>query len=78
MYKAARITSATTKHIQVFPRQLRTLQTTIRMSAPQGSDSAKPGLVAAHAQYVKGQAVVSFYFQPEQASVSFLVQDLLH
>ncbi|TID21614.1 hypothetical protein E2P81_ATG04885 [Venturia nashicola] len=27
------------------------------MSAPQGSDSAKPGLVAAHAQYVKGQAV---------------------
>lgn len=78
MYKVARISSKITKQTQVFPRQLRTLQTTTKMSAPQGSDSAKPGLVAAHAQYVKGQAVVSFYFQLEQASVSFLVQGLLH
>jgi len=27
------------------------------MSTPQSSDQSKPGLVASHAQYVKGQAV---------------------
>lgn len=56
MYRTTKIISTINKQL---PNQARNLQTTTRMSAPQGSESAKPGLVAAHAQYVKGQAVVS-------------------